>query len=149
MFISVERGFHAPLLSVAMLYFFLSLFFYLLIFAFLGLHLWHMEAPRLEVDLELQLPAYATAIAAQDLSYVCKLYHSSQQHQILNPLSKARDHTCILIDTSWIRFRCTTVGTFSMTTFNLESMFIKLWKAWWDSLLHPESLHTLCWTKQM
>ena len=27
----------------------------------LGLHLWHMEVPRLEVESELQLPAYATA----------------------------------------------------------------------------------------
>ena len=28
----------------------------------------HMEVPRLEVELELQLPAYTTATAAQDLS---------------------------------------------------------------------------------
>ena len=27
-----------------------------------------------------------------DLSHFCDLYHSSQQHQILNPLSEARDH---------------------------------------------------------
>ena len=33
---------------------------------FLGLHLQHMEVPRLGVKLELQLPAYATAIAMQD-----------------------------------------------------------------------------------
>ena len=50
-----------------------------------------MEVSRLGIELELQLPAYATAIAAQDLSYVCKLYHSSQQHQILKPLSNPRD----------------------------------------------------------
>ena len=30
------------------------------------------------------------------------LHHSSQQHQILNPLSEARDQTCILRDTSWV-----------------------------------------------
>ena len=29
---------------------------------FLGLYLWHMEIPRLGVESELQLPAYATAI---------------------------------------------------------------------------------------
>ena len=37
---------------------------------FLGLHLWHMEVPRLGVQSELQLPAYATATATRDLSRV-------------------------------------------------------------------------------
>ena len=32
-------------------------------FAFLGLHLRHMKAPRLGVQSELQLPAYSTATA--------------------------------------------------------------------------------------
>ena len=32
--------------------------FIFLIFIFLGLHLWHMDVPRLGVKLELQLPAY-------------------------------------------------------------------------------------------
>ena len=31
-------------------------------FYFLGPHLWHMEVPRLGIELELQLPAYATAM---------------------------------------------------------------------------------------
>ena len=31
---------------------------------FLGLHLQHMEVPRLGVESELQLPAYATATVA-------------------------------------------------------------------------------------
>ena len=72
--------------------------------AFLGPHLWHMEVPRLGVELELQLPAYATAIATetQDLSPVCDLHHSSQQRWILNPLSEARDGTRILMDTSQV-----------------------------------------------
>ena len=35
-------------------------------FSLLGLHLWHMEDPRLGVELELQLPAYATATAMPD-----------------------------------------------------------------------------------
>ena len=34
-----------------------------------------------------------TATATPDLSHVCDLHHSSQQSQILNPLSKARDQT--------------------------------------------------------
>ena len=36
------------------------------IFCFSGLHLWHMEVPRLVVQSELQLPAYTTAIAMPD-----------------------------------------------------------------------------------
>ena len=52
---------------------------------------------------ELQMPAYTTATAMQDLSCFCDLHLSSQQHQILNPLSKARDGTCILWDASQIR----------------------------------------------
>ena len=70
---------------------------------FLGLYLQHMEVPRLGVDSELQLPAYATAIAMQDLSCICDLHHSSRQHWILNPLSKARDRTLILMDASQVR----------------------------------------------
>ena len=58
-----------------------------------------MEILRLEVKLELQILAHATATATQDLSCVCELYHSSQQCQILNPLSEARDQTHILMDT--------------------------------------------------
>ena len=51
--------------------------FYLFIFGFLGLHLQHMEVPRLEVESELQLLAYTTATARQDLSHVYDLRHSS------------------------------------------------------------------------
>ena len=38
------------------------------------------------------------------------LYHRSWQRQILNPLSEARDWTCILIDTSWVCFCWATMG---------------------------------------
>ena len=54
----------------------------------------------LGVESELQLLAYATAIAMPDLSLICSLHHSSQQHQVLNPLSKAWDQTHVLMDTS-------------------------------------------------
>ena len=56
---------------------------------FLGPHLQHMAVPRLRVKSELQLPATATAMPGP--SCVCYLHHSSQQRQILNPLSEARD----------------------------------------------------------
>ena len=66
------------------------------------MYLRHMEVPRLRVELELQLLAAAIAAAAPDPSYIDDLHHSSWQHRILNPLSEARDRTCILIDTSWV-----------------------------------------------
>ena len=62
-----------------------------------------MEVPRLRVESELQMPAYTTATATPDPSFVCDLHHSSWQHWILNPLSKARDQTHIL---THIRFVC-------------------------------------------
>ena len=55
-----------------------------------------MEVPRLGVKSELELLAYTTTTATSDLSLVCDLHHSSHQHQILNPLSEARDQTYIL-----------------------------------------------------
>ena len=64
---------------------------------FLGPHLQHMEVPRLGLELELQLLAYTTAPAMQDLSLVCKLHHSSWQPWILNPLSEARGGTLVLV----------------------------------------------------
>ena len=74
---------------------------------FLRPHPQHMEAPRLGVELELQLPTYVTATAAPDQIQVCDLHHSSRQHQIFNPLSEARDQTDILMDTSWVRWATT------------------------------------------
>ena len=63
--------------------FFPSFFF----FFSLGLHLRHVEVPRLGVESELWLPPYATAIP--DLSHTCNL----QQHRILNPLIGVKDGT--------------------------------------------------------
>ena len=71
--------------------------FFILIF-YLQLHLQHMEVPRLGLESELQLPVYTTTTATQDLSLVCDLHHSSGQCWMLNPLSKARDRTRILMD---------------------------------------------------
>ena len=81
---------------------FLFLFLFFWFFCLLGPHLGHMEVPRLGVQLELELPAYATATVTQDLSNVCDPHHSSQQPRILSPLSKARDGPHVLMDASWV-----------------------------------------------
>ena len=72
-----------------------------------------MEVPRLGVESELQLPA--TATATWDLSCVCNLHYSSRQCWIPNPLNEARDGTCVLMDTSQIRFSCATTVTLEFT----------------------------------
>ena len=51
--------------------------------------------------------AYTTALATQDPSQVCYLYHGSRQHRTFNTLSEARDQTCILMDAIQIRFPLT------------------------------------------
>ena len=81
------------------------------LFCLLGPHPRHMEVPRLGVQSELQLLAYTTATATSDLSRICDLLCSSQQHRILNPLSGARDRIHNLMVPSRIHFRCTTTGT--------------------------------------
>ena len=86
-----------------------ALFFFF--FFFLGLHLRHMEVPKLRVQLELWLPAYATTTAMPDPSHVCDLHQSSWQRWTLNPLSEARGRTRNLMVPSWICFCCATMGT--------------------------------------
>ena len=72
-------------------------------YVFLGPDPNHMEGPRLGVQSELQLLAYTIATVTPDLSHhVCPLHHISQQRGILNPLSKARDQTFILMETSQV-----------------------------------------------
>ena len=63
-----------------------------------------MEVPRLGVESELQLPAYAIATALGDESHICDLHCSSRQPPILNPLSGARDWTYILMDACWVYY---------------------------------------------
>ena len=46
-----------------------------------------------------------------DLSRVYNLHHSSQQCWMLNPLSEARDRTCVLMGASQIHFHWATMGT--------------------------------------
>ena len=70
-----------------------------------------MDIPRLGVQLELWLLAYATATAVLDPSCICDLHHSSWQRWSLNPLSRARDWTRNLMVPSQIRFCSATTGT--------------------------------------
>ena len=85
-----------------------------------------MEVPRLGVKSELQLPAYATATATRDPSHICDLHHSSQQRQILNPLSEARDQTHNLKAPNQIPFCCTLTGTPS-SGFVILAIVIGVW----------------------
>ena len=79
---------------------------YLTFIFFLGLSIWHMEVPRLGVELELQFPGCTTATATHNLSHVCEpcLHHSSQRHQKRNALSEARDRTHILMVISGVHY---------------------------------------------
>ena len=52
------------------------------------------------------------------------LHHSSHQRQIPNPLSEARNRTCILMDDSQIRFPCATTGTPRKTLFNHKLLYL-------------------------
>ena len=70
-----------------------------------------MVVRRLGVESELQLVAYTTATAMPDPSYVYDPHHSSQQCQIVNPLSEARNQTCILMDTAQVHYHRITTGT--------------------------------------
>ena len=100
-------------------------FFFLV---FLGLYLRHMEVPRLwslAAHSEVAVPRpqwfirIGPIVAARlhhshsnvGSNRICDPYHSSCQLWILNPLSKAKDQTCILMDTSQICFRWATTGT--------------------------------------
>ena len=92
-------------------------------FFFLGLHPQHMEVPRWGVKSELPLPAYATATAMPDPSHICDLHHSLQQCWILNPLNKAGDGTCILMDTSQVLLPLSHNGN-SENNFFIKQFFI-------------------------
>ena len=92
----------------------------LYIYIFLGLYPQYMEVSRLGVEWE--LPAYTTATPGPSL--VCHLHHSSQQHQILNPLSEARDQTHILMDTSWILSLLSRNRNSPRTYFETETLYL-------------------------
>ena len=61
-----------------------------------------MEVPRVGTESELHLLDYTTAKTRQDSNCICDLSWGLQQCWILKPLSKARDQTQILKDTSCV-----------------------------------------------
>ena len=97
----------------------------------------YMDVPRLRVESELHLLAYTTA--TWDPSQVSELYHSSQQHQFLNPLSEARDRTCILMATSWVCYCWATMGTPTLWFLNfifLSTLFFFFLQALFVVFIH-------------
>ena len=108
-----------------------------LFFCFLGLHLRHMEAPKLGVESELQLPAYTRVTATPDPNHVCDLHHSSRNARSLTHWAKPG----IKPETSWfivvICFYCTTMGTaFFLIYFLLGySWFTVLCQLWLYSIV--------------
>ena len=88
-----------------------------------------MEVPRLGGELEQWLLSYdtATATATWDPSCICDLYHCSWQCQILYSLSKARDQTYVLMDTSQVHYHCAITGTPKTITFRMEGNVILLY----------------------
>ena len=102
MFYSSQYMSFTSLISFIPSWFFGFLVFVLFCFCSLGPQPWQMDAARIGVKLELQLPAHTIATATWDLSQVCNLHQSSWQCQILNPLNEAKDQPCILMDPSWV-----------------------------------------------
>ena len=98
----VQQIEYSTLFHFYLTFFFFFFFLFFFVFFFFLAHTHGMEVSRLDVKLELHLLAHATAIAIPDMSHVFNLHHSSLQHQIFNPLSKARDGTHILMDTSCV-----------------------------------------------
>ena len=78
-------------------------------FCFWGPFSWHMEVPRPEANQSCSF--WPTTQIQPDPSRVFNLHHSSWQRQILNPLSKVRDWTHILMDTSRAHYSWAIEGT--------------------------------------
>ena len=97
-----KTNYHFYIIKVAKMFQNFLVFVLFCFVCFLGPNLWHMEAPRLGVELELQPPAYFTA--TQDPSCICDLHHSPRQCQIPNQLSKAKGQTHVPMDTSWVHY---------------------------------------------
>ena len=73
--------------------------------------------------------ACTTDTAMPDPNLICDLHHSSWQCWILNPLSKARDQTFVLKDTSHICFRWAMTRTLLLHLKKEKTQRQWLWKS--------------------
>ena len=78
-------------------------------FVFLGPNPCHMEVRKQGVDSVAAGLCHSHSIVVSKLCLW--LHHSSQQRQIFNPLSKARDQTRVCMDTSWGHYCWAMMGT--------------------------------------
>ena len=89
---------------------------------------WHIEIPRPGIEWEMQPQAYTTATAMPDLSCIC------EPHQILNPLSEARDLNLILTDTvKFLTGRARTKTPSFFFALSLSSSFFNM--GWGSSIV--------------
>ena len=79
-------------------------FFCFVLFCFRAAPRAYGSSQSIKAESELQVQAYATATAMPDLSHICNLHPNSQQCQILNPLSRARYRTFVLMGTTQVRY---------------------------------------------
>ena len=101
---------------------------YIILFFILFYFLLFRAAPR----------AYGNSQARGQIRVIAaSLYHSSQQRQILNPLSQARYWTRNLIVTSRMRFHCATTETPGSYILNMP---IKVLPQWTELILRRKGL---------
>ena len=67
---------------------------------------------------------------------VCNLHHISQQCWILNPLSKNRDRTRVLMDTSWVHYPWAMMGTPNLEHFTFTLSYGPLPANLWAGNFH-------------
>ena len=92
--------------------FFLSFPFLFFFFWFLGPHPWHMKyQTRDQMSCSCRPTPQPQPLGIQATSVIYTTAQSNTWSLILNPLSRARDWTHILIDTSWICFHWATTRT--------------------------------------
>ena len=94
----------------------------------------------------MQLLAYTTTTATWDPSRICNLHHNLSQHQIVIPLSRARDQTRVLMDTSQVDYCGATTGdpkkknefvkSISNTTYLYKHLL--LWRVYKPRPLHAD-----------
>ena len=88
-----------------------GLFFFFFFLFLLRATLVAYGSSKARVWIRAMAPAYATETTTTDPSCVYDVHHSLWQHQILNPLSEARDKTRNLMDSCWVCFHWATMGT--------------------------------------